>query len=181
MTLDLHKIAPQIGDMVIKLKSGSRERQAHIKNALDKAVDTSLNFEKLKRKIEDSRTLAQWPIAGLVDELYSVFPAPSIPDDYIVLATDGSHIDVDRNRAAHCYMINIGTVKLCYGANCAAELDSVPHLYAEENDLVICSRDENRKKRISRELYWMPNAVWKNAGSWQKWPQVWRKVRPRWL
>ena len=172
MTLDLHKIAPQIGDMVIKLKSGSRERQDHIKNALDKAGDKSLNFEKLKRKIEDSRTLAQWPIAGLVDELYSVFPAPPIPDDYTVLATDGSHIDVDRNRAVHCYMINIGTVKMCYGANCAAELDSVPNLYAEENDLVICSRDDKLKKENIQGAYWMPNAVSRNAGCWRKWPPV---------
>jgi hypothetical protein len=146
MSLDLHKIAPQIGEMITRIKSGSRERQEHIKNALDKLCDKSVNVEKLKRKIEDSRTLAQWPIAGLVDELFNVFPAPPTPNNYTVLATDGSHIDVDRNKTAHCYMINIGTVKLCYGSDCAAELDSFPHLYSDENDLVICSQENKLKK-----------------------------------
>ena len=146
MTLDLHKIVPQIGDMVAKLKSGSRVRQEHIQNALDKLCDKSVNFEKLKRKIEDSRTMAQWPIAGLVEDLCSVFSDPPIPDEYIVLATDGSHIDVDRNKTAHCYLINIGAVRMCYGANCSAELANFPHLYSDESDLAICSQENKLKK-----------------------------------
>jgi hypothetical protein len=146
MTLDLHKITPQIVNMVGKLNSGNREHQQHIKNALEKLCDKNVNIEKLKHKIEDSRTLTQWPVAGLVDELLSVFPAPPVPDEYTVLAADGSHIDIDRNQAAHCYLINIGAVKLSYGANSSAELESFPQLYSDESDLVICSRDNEFKK-----------------------------------
>jgi len=146
MTLDLHKIAPQIGEMVARLKSNSREQQEHIKRALDTLCDKSINVEKLKRKIEDSRTLSQWPIAGLAEGLCNVYPSQAVPAEYTVLATDGSHIDVDRNKAARCYLINIGAVKMCYGAGCSAELEGFPHLYSDENELVICSKDEPLKK-----------------------------------
>ncbi len=125
---------------------GNQERQQHIKNALGKLCDKTTNTEKLKRKNEDSRTLAQWPIAGLVDDLYSVFAARPAPDEYTVLATDGSHIAVDRNKTARCYLINIGAVKIGYGADCSAELYSVPRLFSHENDLAICSRDNKLKK-----------------------------------
>ena len=65
------------------------------------------------------------------------YPSPPTPAAFSVLATDGSHIDVDRHRATRCYLINIGAVALTYGAQPDAVLDSVPHLYAEDEDLVL--------------------------------------------
>jgi len=127
--------------MVNSLKSADRDGAQHLKNALDKLTDPGLNLEKLKHKIAESRTTAQWPVAGLFDDLNThVLPSP-VPAEYTALATDGSHIDSDRNQAARCYLINLGTVRLDYGPVSSAELDSFPKLYSAEEDLVISSRD----------------------------------------
>ena len=38
------------------------------------------------------------------------YPLPPAPADFTVIATDGSHIDVDRHHSTRCYLINIGAV-----------------------------------------------------------------------
>ncbi len=144
MTLDLTRVASQIGEMITKLKSGSRERQEHLKYAMDKLCDSSVNFESLKRKIAGART-PNWSPALLFEGLSERYSAPAAPFEYTALATDGSHIDVDRHKAARCYLINTGIVALHYGAAPAAELESVPRLYSEEKDLVI--RNENNVRQ----------------------------------
>jgi hypothetical protein len=125
MSLDLTKIYTQIGQMVDTLKFTNREGQKHLQCALDKIGDIDLNIEKLKRKIADSKTVTQWPFAGLVDNLSTHIKPGAVPSDYTVLATDGSHIDVDRNQVARCYLINLGTVKINYGSKPSAELETL--------------------------------------------------------
>jgi hypothetical protein len=146
MSLDITKISAQIGDMVATLKCSNRENSDHLKSAIDKLSDSKLNLDKLKRKIADSRTTAQWPVAGLVDNLETRISPQEAPSKYTALATDGSHIDVDRNQAARCYLINVGTVKLSYGSQPEAELDSFPQLYSGDESLVISSRDNKLQK-----------------------------------
>lgn len=148
MSLDLVKIYAQIGVMVNNLKSANKEGQKHLQCALNKLCETELNIEKLKRKIAESKTLAQWPVAGLVDDLNIRVKPPAVPADYTVLATDGSHIDADRNQAARCYLINLGTVKIEYGSQPSADLDSIPKLYSNEEDLVISSPDNKLQHEI---------------------------------
>lgn len=147
MTLDLTKVASQVQEMVLKIKSGDKERQEHLKYALETLSDKNINIEKLKRKISDGQGKTTWLVAGLVNSLSAHFPAPTLPTDYVVIAADGSHIDIDRNKSARCFLINIGTVVLKYGSNPDAILDSVPHLYCDENEMVICDEQEKRNKR----------------------------------
>jgi hypothetical protein len=64
-------------------------------------------------------------------------PLPPCPEEFYVLATDGSHIDVDRHRTASCYLINIGTVALRYGKNPGASLSSSPRLYSGKEELAL--------------------------------------------
>jgi hypothetical protein len=149
MTLDVTKIASQIEEMVLKIKSGSQERQEHLKHARDKLNDSNVNLEKLKRKIASAKT-PNWSPAGLYDGINQHYPAPPVPAEYSALATDGSHIDVDRHKAAHCYLINIGAVALHYGLNPMAELVSEPHLYSEEKDLVIKNGTNKRQEQQIR-------------------------------
>ncbi len=135
MSLDLAKIALQAGNMVARLKEGRAERQQRLQYARQILGDEAIDLEKLKRKIAASRTT--WLVAELVDGLAKRYPVPPAPAEFSVLATDGSHIDVDRHRATRCYLINIGSVVLKYGGEPDALLDSVPHLYAEDEELVI--------------------------------------------
>ncbi|MBA7628755.1 hypothetical protein ES703_36250 [subsurface metagenome] len=135
MSLDLTKVVSQVGGMVAQLKAGVEERQKRLQKALDVLRNQASNLDYLTRKIASSKTT--WLVAGLVDGLDQRYKAPPIPTEFTIIATDGSHIDVDRHKSTRCYLINIGTVILHYGASPSATLDSFPHLYSGDEDLVI--------------------------------------------
>ncbi len=126
MSLDLTKVVSQVGGMIARLKAGSEERQKRLQKALDVLHNQANNLDYLTRKIASSKTT--WLVAGLVDGLDQRYKAPPISTEFIILATDGSHIDVDRHRSTRCYLINIGTAVLNYGAHPDALLDSFPML-----------------------------------------------------
>jgi len=133
--LDLNKIASQVEGMVARLKASSKERQEHLQHALSVLCCQDNDLENLKRKIAASKTT--WLVAGLVDGLSQHYAVPLLPQEFTVMATDGSNIDVDRHRSTRCFLINIGSVSLHYGTSPSATLDSLPHLYSEEEELVI--------------------------------------------
>jgi hypothetical protein len=160
MTLDITKVASQVGEMVVKIKSDNQIHREHLKCAVVKLCDKNINLEMLKHKIDIAQHKTPWPVAGLYDGLDKHYPVPAVPEEYTVLATDGSHIDVDRHRAARCYLINIGAIKLHYGAHPYADLDSVPHLYSEEKDLVIKNEgNKHREQNIEGALLDVKRAV----------------------
>lgn len=135
MSLDLTKVASQVGGMVARLKAGGEQRQKRLNYALDILHNQATDLTNLTRKIASSKTT--WLVAGLVDGLDKHYKAPPIPAEFTVLATDGSHIDVDRHRSTRCYLINIGSVIVHYGAHPSATLDSLPRLHFGDEDLVI--------------------------------------------
>ena len=144
MSLDLTKVAPQVTNMVTQLRNRTRERQEQLDRSLN--ILKSIEFEKLKRKVAASHTT--WLVAGLVEGLNVTYPLPALLAEYTVIATDGSQIDIDRHRAARCYLINISTVVLKYGTNPGAELTSYPNLYSAEEDMIIAPDNTNINKQV---------------------------------
>ena len=155
--LDLTKIASQVEGMVAKLKDGSKERQKHLQNALSVLCGRDTDLENLKKKIATSKTT--WLVAGLVDGLNQHYEALPLPSEFTVMATDGSQIDVDRHRSTRCYLINIGSIILHYGASPSAVLDSLPHLYSGEEDLVIAPVGKGREQPIEGVLLGIKRSV----------------------
>jgi len=146
--------------MVARLKAGVEERQKHLQYALEIAEGEAIDLESLKRKIAVSKGKTTWLVAGLVDGLARHYEVPPLPPEFTVLASDGSHIDVDRHRATRCYLINIGTAVLNYGAAPDAALDSFPHLYSEDEDLVIVPAGvKGREQPIEGALLGIKRAV----------------------
>ncbi|MFH1651740.1 MAG: DNA double-strand break repair nuclease NurA [Chloroflexota bacterium] len=135
MALDLGKVAGQVSGMVSRLRDGYAERQERLRRAEDTLRQPALDLAELKKKIKDART--SWLVADVVEGLDHRYPPPPCPAEFTVVATDGSHIDVDRHKTARCYLINIGSVTLHYGAVPRAELTSQPRLYSRDEDLVI--------------------------------------------
>jgi hypothetical protein len=144
VSLNLAKVAAQVGNMVARLKADQEERQKHLQQARD--IFQASDFDDLKRKIISSRTT--WLVAGLVDGLDSHYKPPPTPAEFTVLATDGSHIDVDRHRSTRCYLINIGSVVLHYGNSPSATLDSSPCLYSGDEDLVIAPTGAKGREQL---------------------------------
>ncbi len=135
MSLDLTKVVSQVGGMVARLQADTEARQERLQQALDVLHNRAADLDYLKKKIASSKTT--WLVAGLVDGLDLHYKPPPCPAEFTIMATDGSHIDVDRHRSTRCYLINIGSVVLHYGAQPGAVLDSFPCLYSGDEDLVI--------------------------------------------
>ena len=158
MSLDLTKLISQVGEMVARLKAGRREREERLGRARDALTGCAGDLEALRQKIGASRTT--WLVAHLVDGLDGRHGASLMPADFTIVATDGSHIDVDRHRAARCCLINIGSVMLRYGASPAAALDSRPRLYAGDEDLAITAPGmRGREQPIEGALLGIKRAV----------------------
>jgi hypothetical protein len=100
-----------------------------------------------------------WLVAEIPDRLDIHEAPPPCPQDFIVLASDGSHIDVDRHRSARCFLINVGTIKLRYGKHPDAQLSSSPSLYFEAEDLVISSPSGNSYEPIEGALLGVKRSV----------------------
>jgi hypothetical protein len=158
VSLDLTRVAAQIWGMVAGLKAGNEERRERLGYALGVLRDSSIDLDQLRQRIEDSQRKTTWLVAGLVDGLDSCYKPPPLPQEFTVIATDGSHIDVDRHRTPPCYLINIGAVVLGYGAQPGAALDSFPQLYFEDEELVITS-EKGRGQPVEGALLGIKRSV----------------------
>ena len=150
MSLDLTRVAAQVIGMITGLKDGREERRKRLDFALETLGNPAIDLEKLKQKIKASRT--SWLVAELVEGLENRYQVPLIPTDFTVIASDGSHIDVDRHRPNRCYLINIGTVVLTYGSKPDAILTSTPQLYANDEDLVITHPGGGREQPVEGNI-----------------------------
>jgi hypothetical protein len=158
MSLDLSKIVDQITSMVASLKSHLDERQQQLNHAVDILHSQSNNLERLEKKIEASKLT--WLVAHLVEPIDRHYQPRPLPQEFTVIATDGSHIDVDRHKPTHCYLINIGGVVFQYGPRPDAMLDSVPHLYASDEELSItASGMQGREQPVEGTLLGVKRSV----------------------
>ena len=157
MSLDLTRVAAQVGAMMDSLKNTGAERRAHLAFALETLYNPDIDAEDLSKKIDAAKTT--WLVAGLVEGLSKRYPASPIPKDFTVMATDGSHIDVDRHRAARCYLINTGSVSLTYGSQPDAQLSSTPLLYADPKDMVITQPGGGREYLLDSNLLGIKRSV----------------------
>jgi hypothetical protein len=150
LSLDLTKIAAQVGAMIAGLKDGRAERERRLRFALETIDHPPIDLDALKQKIKAGKTT--WLVAELTGSLSARYPLPPSPADFTVMATDGSHIDVDRHRTARCFLINIGAVSLTYGSRPDAALSSSPRLYSDDKDLVITHPGGGREQMIEGAL-----------------------------
>jgi len=132
MPLDLSQVAAQIEGLAARLKVEEKEKGERLGRALQLLQTTDV--EPLKRKIAASKTT--WLVASLTEGLARHYEAPPCPSEFTVIATDGSHIDVDRHCSVRCYLINVGSALLHYGENPDARLRSEPALFFGD-DLVL--------------------------------------------
>ena len=157
MALDFNKLIEQITVMAAGLKSHRDERADRLRRAVQILHSQSNNLEQLAKKIEASKTT--WLVAKPVEPVDRCCQPKPTPKEFTVFATDGSHIDVDRNQAANCYLINIGSVVLDYGSHPDARLDSIPHLYTTAEELSIVQPGTRREQPVEGALLGIKRSV----------------------
>ena len=139
MTLDITQVYSQIEAMAGDLKSHQSDYAQKLELALTTIKSIPAHQDRLKKKIEDAR--ATWLVAGLKEDMSLHRAAVSRPDDFMVVASDGSHIDVDRHQSTRLFLLNIGLVELQYGSKPDAELLSLPTLYFGDEMQAVRSKD----------------------------------------
>ena len=157
MPLDLAQVVSQIKGLAARLKAGQREREQHLELALGTLRSQAADIPSLRGKIAASKTT--WLVAGLTQGLDQQYKAPPCPQDFTVLATDGSHIDVDRHSSVPCYLINIGTAVLHYGEKADASLFSEPAVFSGDELVILDPAGGNREELIEGALLGVKRSV----------------------
>lgn len=136
MTLDFQQLAAQLDDLGPQLRSQGEEAGQRLARALAEMRAWARRPDDLRRRLAEAQT--SWrPAEPLSEPLAAAIDAPPPPGDYAALATDGSHIDVDRHSALPCYLINVGWARIRYGRSPDAELSSRPELTYGDRRLVL--------------------------------------------
>ncbi len=138
MALDLYRTAAQIDAAIATADFGpARDRRTGaVLAALHDADAATLND-----RVEAAQGLLAFLPAEAVEPPGAVFDTPAPPADFSVVATDGSHIDVNRHLPLRCALINIGGCRLTYGDAPDAELFSHPGLRTADAELFLQDPD----------------------------------------
>lgn len=113
-------------------------------NYLDtaRAILRGLEADALRQKIDMVKERIPWLVARPLNEPPgSTFPAPPAPRDYTVIATDGSHIAPDRHSPVQFLVLNVGRVRIRYGAHPHAKMDSQGAFRFREEEITITTPD----------------------------------------
>ena len=145
MPLDLSKTALQIDQMAGELNARQNDRRLRLDRAL--AAIGSLDVSNYEGKRRQSKETLAWSVPIFLDDPGTKRTPPPLPEDFCVVAVDGSHIDVDRHLPARCFLINVGVSVLTYGSRPNAVLYSEPRLYASDEELVIRDRASTQRQQ----------------------------------
>jgi NurA domain len=137
MGLDLSALSRQVRQMSHTAALSAADVQARAAEARARYLAASGEEVHWAMAANLSRDGASWLLAMPVEPLDTVRALPQPPGAYVVVATDGSQIDLDRHGAVACYLINIGQVFIRYGQAPRARLSSRPTLYYSEADLYL--------------------------------------------
>jgi hypothetical protein len=156
MTLDITQVYSQIEAMAGYVKSHQPDYAHKLKQAITTLKSIAEDQEKLRNKIESARTT--WLVAGLKENVTTSKKATPCPADFAVVASDGSHIDVDRHHSPRLFLLNIGLVYLQYGDQPDAEFSTFPIVYYGDDMQTIRSGD-GRQTLIEGPLLGMKRGV----------------------
>ena len=150
MPIDRFELSRQVGELAEYLDEQSGEFGLRLANAVRAARDHSTPdaFAALMDKIETQRGVYSWLVPGISEPLTTSTAPTAAPRDYIVLAVDGSQIEIDRDSPFDAYLINVGRVLIRYGSGSEAVIDSKARTYYRPEDLVLGGRSRPGREQV---------------------------------
>ena len=139
MPIDPYQLSQHMDDIAAYLGEQQGEFGKNLANALGAARASSAPgaFESLANKIEQQRGAYSWLVPAVREPFTTSSSPQPRPETYIVLAVDGSQIEVDRDSPVECYLINVGRVMIRYGEGSDAAIDSVPTPYYRTEHMIL--------------------------------------------
>ena len=154
MPIEFSRLAAQVDDMVAR--AGMEYGECRTRLELVVRTFTKADEDVLKSRIASSDTA--WPVAGITRGFNRQYDPLPCPQEFTVLATDGSNIEVDRHNSVRCYLINIGTVAIHYGAKPDAQLSSEATIFFGD-DLALTDPVSGRAELIEGPLLGVKRSI----------------------
>ena len=107
MALDLEKTFAQI-QAAARHASGNRDDAARRLATLVETTFRSDVVDIIEAKANTSQGVYAFLPAAPMEPPNAKYEEPPLPEDFCVVATDGSHIATDRHLPLRCYLINLG-------------------------------------------------------------------------
>ncbi|MCS7225322.1 MAG: DNA double-strand break repair nuclease NurA, partial [Armatimonadetes bacterium] len=131
--LRLLSIHGQIREFAEGLSREQVDNLQKISHAIEEAQRWKDRLNLLAEKLIVGKT--PWLTVIFKEPIDQVYPTPTFPETYLVIASDGSQIVPDRHESLPFYLINIGCAVLPYGLQEKPELTSQPHFFFKPEDL----------------------------------------------
>ena len=146
MALDLGLTTHQLLSTLDGVVSDARTRGQRLDDAVDRALDVPIDEAAFRTAAVGRRPYisARTGPEGLLGSR----PPPDVPQDWVALSVDGSHIDVDRHLPLRCHLINLGGCAITYGRDFGCQLFSEPALAVDDVDLYLRSPDGARGETL---------------------------------
>ncbi|MBI4496908.1 MAG: DNA double-strand break repair nuclease NurA [Chloroflexi bacterium] len=143
MALDLTQVARAVHRRARQLQAGRQRRDHRHQEAVRLLRAWDARWEALRATLEHvPRERLIWRPPRLHDGLVGRVAAAPCPQEYTVLAVDGSHLEPDRHRSVDCYLVNLGRVVIRYGPQADARLWSEPAVYFSSSSDAAAEPDE---------------------------------------
>ncbi len=133
MPLKLELIIDAIAEMAAGLTIDQTWERLHAA----RAAYATLDGGHIRQRLDDPEARPGWLVAYPRAALAEAVDLPAVPEDFCVVAADGSSINPDRHNPLRFYLINTGYAVLTYGAHPDAELDSTCRLYHRDEEVYI--------------------------------------------
>jgi hypothetical protein len=148
LNLDFNEFAKQLESSIGQIRQDEDEAYEAFQKALILFMNDAKDINKVIKRIVDAKSTF---LVGVPrSEMDQIVSAPQCPDNYTVYATDGSQIDVDRNQSVPHYLLNISKIRLSYGDDYGADIDSECVLNVSASNMVL--QDGTNEKPINSPL-----------------------------
>jgi len=133
--LELGQVVAQIVDMGAEVRQRTQRLTDQLSAAVAQANVSAEEWASTRARI-DAMPTPPWQFATIDEPPSRAFPLPRpAPDAYTALATDGSHIPLDRHAIAPCYLLNVGLIALHYGTGERPRMTSRATLHYKEDEI----------------------------------------------
>jgi GNAT superfamily N-acetyltransferase len=126
LPLDLAALGPQVTRFAAHAHAQAPREATRLESALEILRQHAGRHLELADLAEERQT--PFRAARPLERLDLRRPRAECPDDYAVVATDGSQIEPDRHGPVLCHLINVGSAVIRYGREASAQLSSQPKL-----------------------------------------------------
>lgn len=133
--LNFGKLVSQIAEVGRESVNEVDSQEARLLAAQESFDEITDNPDSFAVRIADNVEYAQWPLSVPLESVATQKSIAAIESPHTVVACDGSQILPSHHEVYSCYLLNIGSAIITYGALQPPVLDSQPFLYHRPHEL----------------------------------------------